>query len=136
MSTAIKHPVPDRVKLSFVIFDIRALDTDNSGRYYLSCSKYVVSYRTVVDQDQWPLSTVLYVKWLSWCVRVMKVWTSENVPVGTVIVRLRARDRDVGRNARIVYEFSQHTVDQYGHLFGIKADTGKIYIKNNLDFEV
>jgi len=25
MGTAIKHPVPDRVKLSFVIFDIRAL---------------------------------------------------------------------------------------------------------------
>jgi len=25
MGTAIKHPVPDRVKLSFVIVDIRAL---------------------------------------------------------------------------------------------------------------
>jgi len=25
MGTAIKHPVPDRVKLSFVIFDIWAL---------------------------------------------------------------------------------------------------------------
>jgi len=25
MGTAMKHPVPDRVKLSFVIFDIRAL---------------------------------------------------------------------------------------------------------------
>jgi len=25
MGTAIKHPVPDRVKLSFVIIDIRAL---------------------------------------------------------------------------------------------------------------
>jgi len=25
MDTAIKHPVPDRVKQSFVIFDIRAL---------------------------------------------------------------------------------------------------------------
>jgi len=25
MGTAIKHPVPDRVKLSFVIFDNRAL---------------------------------------------------------------------------------------------------------------
>jgi len=25
MGTAIKHPVPDRVKTSFVIFDIRAL---------------------------------------------------------------------------------------------------------------
>jgi len=25
MGTAIKHPVPDRVKLSFIIFDIRTL---------------------------------------------------------------------------------------------------------------
>jgi len=25
MDTAVKHPVPDRVKPSFVIFDIRAL---------------------------------------------------------------------------------------------------------------
>jgi len=25
MGTAIKHPVPDRVKQSFVVFDIRAL---------------------------------------------------------------------------------------------------------------
>jgi len=64
------------------------------------------------------------------------VWASESVPVGTVLLRLRARDRDIGRNARIVYEFSQHTAEQYGHLFGIKADSGKIYVKNNLDFEV
>ena len=27
MDTAIKHPVPDRVKPSFVIFDIRAVGT-------------------------------------------------------------------------------------------------------------
>jgi len=36
MGTAINHPVPDRVKPSFVIFDIRALwrsyPYDNSGR--------------------------------------------------------------------------------------------------------
>jgi len=37
MGTAIKHPVPDRVKPSFVIFDIRALwrsayPYGNSGR--------------------------------------------------------------------------------------------------------
>ena len=64
------------------------------------------------------------------------MWASENIPVGTVIIRLKARDRDVGENARILYEFSQHTAEQYGHLFGMKADTGKIYIKNNLDFEV
>jgi len=34
MGTAIKHPVPDRVKQSFVIFDIRALW--RSGVKYVS----------------------------------------------------------------------------------------------------
>ena len=84
----------------------------------------------------------------------VQVWASENIPVGTVIIRLKARDRDIGENARIIYEFSQHTAEQYGHLFGMKAEfsqhtaeqyghlfgmkaeSGKIYIKNNLDFEV
>ena len=32
MGTAIKHPVPDRVKPSFVIFDIRATLTRQSAR--------------------------------------------------------------------------------------------------------
>jgi hypothetical protein len=49
---------------------------------------------------------------------------------------VKARDRDVGQNAAIVYEFSKHTAEEYGHLFGIKSETGKIYIKNHLDFEV
>jgi len=31
MGTAIKHPVPDRVKPSFVIFDVRALWRSASG---------------------------------------------------------------------------------------------------------
>ena len=64
-----------------------------------------------------------------------EVWVAENVPVGTVILKVRARDRDAGQNAVIVYEFSKHTAQEYGHLFGIKSETGKIYLKNNLDFE-
>ena len=31
MRTAVKHPVPDRVKPSFVIFDIRALSSNRHG---------------------------------------------------------------------------------------------------------
>jgi len=33
MGTTIKHPVPDRVKSSFVIFDIRALDAQHLYPY-------------------------------------------------------------------------------------------------------
>ena len=68
--------------------------------------------------------------------RYHQVWVTENVPVGTVVLRLKARDRDTGQNAAIVYEFSKHTAEEYGHLFGIKSETGKIYVKNSLDFEV
>jgi len=35
MGTAIKHPVPDRVKPSFVIFDIRALAVMAHDALYL-----------------------------------------------------------------------------------------------------
>jgi len=47
MGTAIKHPVPDRVKPSFVIFDIRAL-----WRY---CCRHVATYsgRQRVNHEDW-----------------------------------------------------------------------------------
>lgn len=59
----------------------------------------------------------------------------ENVPVGTMIVRMRARDKDLGLNGAIIYEFSRHTSYEYGHLFAIKSDTGKIILKDKLDYE-
>jgi len=39
MGTAIKHPVPDRVKPSFVIFDIRALWRSALGVRVPGCQK-------------------------------------------------------------------------------------------------
>jgi len=39
MGTAIKHPVPDRVKPSFVIFDIRALWRSGLGVRVPGCQK-------------------------------------------------------------------------------------------------
>jgi len=45
MGTAIKHPVPDRVKPSFVIFDIRALwrSYGNTGRQRVNTAKSLQS---------------------------------------------------------------------------------------------
>jgi len=40
MSTAIKHPVPDRVKLSFVIFDIWALRRSGLSIRVSGCQNY------------------------------------------------------------------------------------------------
>jgi len=39
MVTAIKHPVPDRVKPSFVIFGIRALRRSSMGIRVHGCQK-------------------------------------------------------------------------------------------------
>jgi len=36
MSTAVKHPVPDQVKLSFVIFDIRAASVPGSQQLQMT----------------------------------------------------------------------------------------------------
>jgi len=43
MGTAIKHPVPDRVKPSFVIFDIQALW--RSGLSVMSRSTHYMSFQ-------------------------------------------------------------------------------------------
>ena len=59
----------------------------------------------------------------------------ENLPVGTTILRVRARDPDAGNNGRIVYQFSRHTQQEYGKMFGINSETGEIYVRGTLDYE-
>ena len=67
----------------------------------------------------------------------MKVRVLENSPPGTVIARVRARDRDADLNGAVVYSFSPLTQQRHGHLLGIKPDSGKIYVKStaSLDHE-
>jgi len=43
MSTAIKHPVPDRVMQSFVIFDIRALWRSGPSMKVARCQKLQIT---------------------------------------------------------------------------------------------
>ena len=64
-----------------------------------------------------------------------EVTVPENFPVNSLILRVKAKDKDIGLNAVIVYEFSESTRLDYGHLFSIKPDSGKIFLKNNLDYE-
>jgi len=61
----------------------------------------------------------------------------EKSPPGTVIARVRARDRDSDLNGAVVYSFSPLTEQRHGHLLGIKPDSGKIYVKSaaSLDHE-
>jgi len=51
MSTAIKHPVPDRVKPSFVIFDIRALCRSGLSVRVSGCQKLQLTAQPGLAQD-------------------------------------------------------------------------------------
>lgn len=60
---------------------------------------------------------------------------TENVVVGTSIIRVQAIDADEGPNAEVVYRFSAHTISAYGNLFAIDNRTGKISVIGPLDRE-
>jgi len=58
-----------------------------------------------------------------------QVRVPEDVVAGTAVARVRARDVDLGLNGHVRYMFSPLTEAQHGAVFGIKPDTGKIYVK-------
>lgn len=65
-----------------------------------------------------------------------EVNATENVGVGTVLLRVHAEDADEGLNGEVVYSFSSHTRTTYGHLFSIDNVTGEISVAGTLDREI
>lgn len=59
----------------------------------------------------------------------------ENVPVGTVVATLRAADADSGPNAELSYELSPETARDFGRVFGVRAETGELFTRTELDHE-
>lgn len=59
----------------------------------------------------------------------------ESVAKGTVLLQVKATDRDSGSNGLIVYDFSRHTTQEYGQLFGIERSSGEIFLLRELDYE-
>ena len=59
----------------------------------------------------------------------------ENLPPGTSVASVQARDFDLGDNAEIRYLFDTNTAKTHGHLFRIDNRTGVVYQKESLDFE-
>lgn len=55
----------------------------------------------------------------------------ENMDVHTTIVQVHASDLDSGANKEIVYGLTK-----YGDLFGINNNTGEIYVKGVVDYEL
>jgi len=60
---------------------------------------------------------------------VYEVRVRESTPVGSVLVQVRARDRDAGLNGNVRYKFSRHTAHEYATLFSIRPDNGKIFLQ-------
>ena len=61
------------------------------------------------------------------------VMIPENTPVDSSIVRVHALDED--ETAEITYSLSQQTEESFGSIFGIRSDSGDIYVRAVLDRE-
>ncbi|XP_048399412.2 protocadherin beta-15-like isoform X6 [Stegostoma tigrinum] len=64
---------------------------------------------------------------------VYRVSLLENVPIGTLVIKLDASDLDVGLNGQIVYSFSSHTSNRVREHFALDPKTGEIKIKKRLN---
>jgi len=64
-----------------------------------------------------------------------EVNVTENVAVGTVLLRVHAVDADEGLSGEVVYSFSSNTLTTYGELFNIDNVTGEISVAGMLDRE-
>ncbi|XP_063025252.1 protocadherin gamma-A10-like [Melospiza melodia melodia] len=58
----------------------------------------------------------------------------EDVPVGSVLVIVTATDADEGLNGQVKYSFHKIS-DRASEVFNLDSETGKIFVKDDLDFE-
>ncbi|RMB96916.1 hypothetical protein DUI87_26987 [Hirundo rustica rustica] len=59
---------------------------------------------------------------------------AENLPVGSVVLQVRATDADAGSNGRVSYSFSS-VPDTVKALFAVDSDSGEVRTVGPLDFE-
>uniref|UniRef100_U3JXE8 Cadherin domain-containing protein n=1 Tax=Ficedula albicollis TaxID=59894 RepID=U3JXE8_FICAL len=58
----------------------------------------------------------------------------EDLPVGSVVVSVTAKDADEGQNGQVKYSFHKIS-DRESELFRLDAESGKITVEDGLDFE-
>ncbi len=66
---------------------------------------------------------------------VYSVNLAENAPVGTLVIQLNATDSDEGPNGEVIYSFSNHISSRVKELFDVDARTGRIEVRDEVDFE-
>ncbi|XP_018422224.1 PREDICTED: protocadherin alpha-5-like isoform X4 [Nanorana parkeri] len=59
----------------------------------------------------------------------------ENAPEGSIVFRLNATDLDQGKNAALVYEFSNMGMEEVSKIFTLNKHTGEISVNGEIDFE-
>nr|XP_054595028.1 protocadherin alpha-C2 [Nothobranchius furzeri] len=60
---------------------------------------------------------------------------TENIPIGTSVMRLNATDLDEGANSEIIYSFTLYTSEKTQDVFALNRDTGEVTIKGIIDYE-
>lgn len=66
---------------------------------------------------------------------VYKVKLRENSPLGALVIKLNATDRDEGTNGEVFYSFSSYTPERVRQMFSMDSDTGEIRVRSNIDYE-
>ena len=65
-----------------------------------------------------------------------EIAVEETTSINSTLLVVEALDADSGSNGQIDYGFTSRTQRTYGHIFGIDASRGQIYLKQHLDAEV
>ncbi|XP_046901932.1 protocadherin gamma-C5-like isoform X2 [Hypomesus transpacificus] len=60
----------------------------------------------------------------------------ENTPLGTSFLKVEANDVDDGLNGEIEYSLGDHTSETIRDLFNIDPQTGEMFLKTSLDYEL
>lgn len=65
-----------------------------------------------------------------------EVRLSEGSSPGSKVYHAKATDKDAGLNGDLTYNFTKDTWIESGRTFGINTDTGLVYTKGDLDYEL
>ncbi len=60
---------------------------------------------------------------------------TENAPIGSLVVKLNATDRDEGSNSDITYSFSLYTSEKTQTAFELNPDSGEIRVREMINYE-
>ncbi len=60
---------------------------------------------------------------------------TENAPIGSLVVKLNAADKDEGTNSDIFYSFSLYTSEKTQQTFSLNPDNGEIIVKEMINYE-